>query len=172
MKGGAIFSKNNFFGTTHGDAWTPRLRSPSLIMAPVAIYFTQNMTSAFLPFEKAVKYTMGLSMHFCPIKLQLGFRFRFKFFDSFEGDCFDCDKNSTTTSIRPVSPKYCKARMQFFRVADILVQSCLIDAYNVRVFGVHQVLEAIYGGYTRIASQLLCCLCDNFLSFWHSSRGN
>ena len=34
VKGGAIFSKNNFFGTTHGDAWTPRLRSPSLIMAP------------------------------------------------------------------------------------------------------------------------------------------
>ena len=24
-----------FFGTTHGDAWTPRLRSLSLIMAPV-----------------------------------------------------------------------------------------------------------------------------------------
>ena len=65
--------------------------------------------------------------------LQLGFRFRFKFFDSFEGGCFDCDKNSTTTSIRPISPKYCKARMQYFRVADI--QPCLIDAYNVRVSG-------------------------------------
>ena len=36
--GGAIFSKNRFFGTTHGDAWTPRLRSPSLIMAPVFIH--------------------------------------------------------------------------------------------------------------------------------------
>ena len=71
-----------------------------------------------------------------------GFRFRFKFFDSFEGGCFDCDNNSTITSIRPISPKYCKARMQHFRVADILVQPCLIDAYNVRVFGVHQVLEA------------------------------
>ena len=34
MKGGAIFSKNRFFGTTHGDAWNSRLRSPSLIMAP------------------------------------------------------------------------------------------------------------------------------------------
>ena len=33
--------------------------------------------------------------------------------------------------------------MQYFRAADILVQSCLIDAYNVRVFGVHQVLEAM-----------------------------
>ena len=42
-----------------------------------------------------------------------------------------------------ISPKYCKARMQYFRVADILVQPCLIDAYNVRVFGVHQVLEAM-----------------------------
>ena len=30
-----------------------------------------------------------------------------------------------------------------FRVADILVQSYLIDAYNVRVFGVRLVLEAI-----------------------------
>ena len=36
-KGGAIFSKNRIFGTTHGDAWDPRLRSPSLIMAPVVI---------------------------------------------------------------------------------------------------------------------------------------
>ena len=75
--------------------------------------------------------------------LQLGFRFTFKFFDSFEGGRFDCDKNSTTTSIRPISPKYCKARMQYFKVADILVQPCLIDAYNVRVFGVHPVLEAL-----------------------------
>ena len=34
VKGGAFFSKNRLFGTTHGDAWTPRLWSPSLIMAP------------------------------------------------------------------------------------------------------------------------------------------
>ena len=33
-----MFSKNRFFGTTHGDAWTPHLRSPSLIMAPVFTY--------------------------------------------------------------------------------------------------------------------------------------
>ena len=33
--------------------------------------------------------------------------------------------------------------MQYFRVADILVHPCLIDAYNVRVFGVHQILEAM-----------------------------
>ena len=32
--------------------------------------------------------------------------------------------------------------MQYFRVADILVQPRLIDAYNIRLFGVHQVLEA------------------------------
>ena len=51
--------------------------------------------------------------------------------------------DSTTSSIRPMSPKYCKARMQYFRVADILVQPCLIDTYNVRVFAVHQVLEAM-----------------------------
>ena len=51
--------------------------------------------------------------------LPLGFRWRFKFSNSFKGGCFDCDKNSTTTSIRPISPKYCKARMQYFRVADI-----------------------------------------------------
>ena len=30
----ATFSKNIFFGTTHGVAWTSRLRSPSLIVAP------------------------------------------------------------------------------------------------------------------------------------------
>ena len=34
-EGGGFFLKIDFFGTTHGDAWTPRLRSPSLIMAPV-----------------------------------------------------------------------------------------------------------------------------------------
>ena len=33
--------------------------------------------------------------------------------------------------------------MQYFRVADIFVQPYLINAYNVRVFGVHQVLEAM-----------------------------
>ena len=33
--GGQFFLKIDFFGTTHGDAWTPRLLSPSLIMAPV-----------------------------------------------------------------------------------------------------------------------------------------
>ena len=33
--GGHFFLKIDFFGTTHGDAWTRRLRSPSLIMAPV-----------------------------------------------------------------------------------------------------------------------------------------
>ena len=38
VKGGAFFSKNGFFGTTHGDAWTPRLRSPFLIMAPDGRY--------------------------------------------------------------------------------------------------------------------------------------
>ena len=37
-KGGEIFSKNRFFGTTHGDAWGPRSRSPSLIMAPGVSY--------------------------------------------------------------------------------------------------------------------------------------
>ena len=31
---GAIFSKNRFFGTTYRVGWTPRLQSPSLIMAP------------------------------------------------------------------------------------------------------------------------------------------
>ena len=41
VKGGAIFSKNIFFGTTHGDAWTPRVRSPSLIMAPGLRWFAQ-----------------------------------------------------------------------------------------------------------------------------------
>ena len=40
--------------------------------------------------------------------LQLGFRFRFKFFDSFEGDCLDCDKNSTSNSIRLISPNIVK----------------------------------------------------------------
>ena len=33
--GKGFFLKRDFFGTTHGDAWTTRLRSPSLIMAPV-----------------------------------------------------------------------------------------------------------------------------------------
>ena len=39
---GAIFSKNRFFGTTHGDKPTSQngisLRSPSLIMAPAKSY--------------------------------------------------------------------------------------------------------------------------------------
>ena len=33
--GKRFFLKIGFFGTTNGDAWTPRLRPPSLIMAPV-----------------------------------------------------------------------------------------------------------------------------------------
>ena len=32
---GQVFLKIDFFGTTHVDAWTPHLRSSSLIMAPV-----------------------------------------------------------------------------------------------------------------------------------------
>ena len=35
VEGGAIFSKNGTFVFFDGAAWTPRLRSPSLIMAPV-----------------------------------------------------------------------------------------------------------------------------------------
>ena len=35
VEGGAIFSKNSTFVFFDGVAWTPRLRSPSPIMAPV-----------------------------------------------------------------------------------------------------------------------------------------
>ena len=35
VEGGAIFSKNSTFVFFDGAAWTPRLRSPSPIMAPV-----------------------------------------------------------------------------------------------------------------------------------------
>ena len=38
VEGGAIFSKNSTFVFFDGAAWTPRLRSPSPIMAPVYIY--------------------------------------------------------------------------------------------------------------------------------------
>ena len=34
VEGGAIFSKNSTFVFFDGAAWTPRLRSPSPIMAP------------------------------------------------------------------------------------------------------------------------------------------
>ena len=34
VEGGAIFSKNSTFVFSDGAAWTPRLRSPSPIMAP------------------------------------------------------------------------------------------------------------------------------------------
>ena len=34
VEGGAIFSKNSTFVSFDGAAWTPRLRSPSPIMAP------------------------------------------------------------------------------------------------------------------------------------------
>ena len=34
VEGGAIFAKNNTFVFFNGFAWTPRLRSPSPIMAP------------------------------------------------------------------------------------------------------------------------------------------
>ena len=50
---------------------------------------------------------------------------------------------TAATAIRAISPKYCKARMQYFRVADILLQPCLIDAHNVRGLAVHLVLEAM-----------------------------
>ena len=59
--------------------------------------------------------------------------------------------------IRPISPTYCEAKMQYFRVADSLVQPCLIDAYNARVFSVHHVLEAV-----EITHGLLVC-CDVFV---------
>ena len=38
VEGGAIFSKNSTFVFFDGAAWTPRLRSPSPIMAPVYNY--------------------------------------------------------------------------------------------------------------------------------------
>ena len=37
VEGGAIFSKNSTFVFFDGAAWTPRLRSPSPIMAPAEI---------------------------------------------------------------------------------------------------------------------------------------
>ena len=36
VAGGAIFAKNSTFVFFDGFAWTPRLRSPSPIMAPVS----------------------------------------------------------------------------------------------------------------------------------------
>ena len=38
VEGGAIFAKNSTFVFSDGFAWTPRLRSPSPIMAPDAGY--------------------------------------------------------------------------------------------------------------------------------------
>ena len=52
---GAIFSKNSFFGTTHGDKPTSQngisLRSPSLIMAPVVLLKTIQKNIARFVFQ-------------------------------------------------------------------------------------------------------------------------
>ena len=43
VEGGAIFSKNSTFVFFDGAAWTPRLRSPSPIMAPVDIRYLSSI---------------------------------------------------------------------------------------------------------------------------------
>ena len=47
VEGGAIFSKNSTFVLFDGAAWTPRLRSPSPIMAP-GLYITEAMFLLFV----------------------------------------------------------------------------------------------------------------------------
>ena len=42
VEGGAVFSKNSTFVSFDGAAWTPRLRSPSPIMAPGFIIIAEN----------------------------------------------------------------------------------------------------------------------------------
>ena len=42
VEGGAIFAKNSTFVFFDGFAWTPRLRSPSPIMAPGSTYCVTN----------------------------------------------------------------------------------------------------------------------------------
>ena len=52
VEGDAASSKNGTFGSFDGTAWTPRLRSPTPIMAPGSSLFakllTRNKTSIFL----------------------------------------------------------------------------------------------------------------------------
>ena len=48
VEGGAIFSKNDTFVFFDGAAWTPRLRSPSPIMAPALLWFLAVVYSYFL----------------------------------------------------------------------------------------------------------------------------
>ena len=52
VEGDAASSKNGRLGSFDGTAWTPRLRSPTLIMAPGSSLFakllTRNKTSIFL----------------------------------------------------------------------------------------------------------------------------
>ena len=50
VEGGAIFSKNSTFVFFDGAAWTPRLRSPSPIMAP-ALHTKSSKPSATIAFR-------------------------------------------------------------------------------------------------------------------------
>ena len=60
VEGGAIFSKNSTFVFFDGAAWTPRLRSPSPIMAPVTglfcvwAIFRINYVAKTFPYSLAV----------------------------------------------------------------------------------------------------------------------
>ena len=66
-EGGAIFSKNSTFVFFDGAAWTPRLRSPSPIMAPDAMHFMQAKGIQFcLSKSCSVKNVEHLSVNIRP----------------------------------------------------------------------------------------------------------
>jgi len=49
VEGGAIFSKNSTFVFFDGAAWTPRLRSPSPIMAPDSHWLNYSVLTDATP---------------------------------------------------------------------------------------------------------------------------
>ena len=61
VEGGAIFSKNSTFVFFDGAAWTPRLRSPSPIMAPAAIQITKTLADPSSETQGQLVGTTGFS---------------------------------------------------------------------------------------------------------------
>ena len=61
VEGGAIFAKNSTFVFFDGFAWSPRLRSPSAIMAP-APDAIQTFNSSIQTFNSSMK-TFNSSLH-------------------------------------------------------------------------------------------------------------
>ena len=98
--------------------------------------------------------------------LQLGFRFRFKLFDIFEGDCFDYDKLS------PPPPRSNRSLLNIVK-PECNILELLIFWFN-HVSLTHTT-SAFSSAYTRkrwslgTDCQFIVLLCDNFLASHHEA---